>query len=511
VSNFHTTLSRRDFMKGVGLIGAGLGAAAATVPVFHDMDELVANSSDVQQHPWFVKTREFKNPTTEINWSNLKRQEGFHKFPMFPNMPVATHEEYVAAGLGNQHNFILTWGGSLKHSPEKMKILLDKAKSEFPDWDPGYLGMGSLRTTALTNASRYSAFTLSSRLRSGGSTISPIMGALQQGGSAFPNSFEGWHLFPEILPQNCGIPKWEASSEENNKMVRTAARFFGAYNIGIGELDEDTKKFIHLTDSGQKTINFRDVDAVTETATEQIIPNKCKYLITVSIRQCFEGTRRQAGIQENYAVWNSYSTHPVIMGKIQEFIINLGYECCMPNLMTYLSVPYGILHGLGEMSRAGSPVITPFSGLCDRGMWTLITDLPLDPTPPIDFGAFKFCETCGICADACPFSLIQTRDMPPAWERAGLKSGVLQGTFKGYRTEMSECVHCPQCQSVCPFNSDDLSFVHQMVKACTSTLHSSPLNGFFANMEHFMGYGRKDPEGFWEIDNLPVHGFNSLR
>ncbi len=38
MSKFHHTVTRRDFMKGLGLAGAGLGAAAATAPVFHDLD-----------------------------------------------------------------------------------------------------------------------------------------------------------------------------------------------------------------------------------------------------------------------------------------------------------------------------------------------------------------------------------------------------------------------------------------------------------------------------------------
>ncbi|RAL69038.1 Tetrachloroethene reductive dehalogenase TceA [Dehalococcoides mccartyi] len=51
------------------------------------------------------------------------------------------------------------------------------------------------------------------------------------------------------------------------------------------------------------------------------------------------------------------------------------------------------------------------------------------PTPPIDFGAYKFCKTCGICADACPFGLIQKGD--PTWENpASAKSGIQQGTFE---------------------------------------------------------------------------------
>jgi hypothetical protein len=37
MSKFHSIVSRRDFMKVLGIAGAGLGATAATAPVFHDV------------------------------------------------------------------------------------------------------------------------------------------------------------------------------------------------------------------------------------------------------------------------------------------------------------------------------------------------------------------------------------------------------------------------------------------------------------------------------------------
>ena len=49
-------MSRRDFMKALGLAGAGVGAAAAAAPVFHDLDEVMSSAS-MQKHPWYVKER----------------------------------------------------------------------------------------------------------------------------------------------------------------------------------------------------------------------------------------------------------------------------------------------------------------------------------------------------------------------------------------------------------------------------------------------------------------------
>jgi len=75
---FHSTVSRRDFMKGLGLIGSGLGATAVIAPVFHDIDELVSAAPMVHKWPWWVKENEINNPTVEIDWGKASRFDSRH-------------------------------------------------------------------------------------------------------------------------------------------------------------------------------------------------------------------------------------------------------------------------------------------------------------------------------------------------------------------------------------------------------------------------------------------------
>ena len=72
MKGFHSTVSRRGFMKALGLGAAGLGAAAAAAPVFHDLDELTASVYENQERAWYVKDRDFLTSTTEIDWSIMK-------------------------------------------------------------------------------------------------------------------------------------------------------------------------------------------------------------------------------------------------------------------------------------------------------------------------------------------------------------------------------------------------------------------------------------------------------
>jgi hypothetical protein len=61
-------------MKGIGLAGAGLGAAAAASPIFHDLDDMVSAAPAYSKiHPWWVKERELKDVTFEIDWNVKKR------------------------------------------------------------------------------------------------------------------------------------------------------------------------------------------------------------------------------------------------------------------------------------------------------------------------------------------------------------------------------------------------------------------------------------------------------
>ncbi|AMU87274.1 reductive dehalogenase [Dehalococcoides mccartyi] len=501
----HSTLSRRDFMKGLGLAGAGLGAVAASAPVFHDVDELTSFGSNVNKYPWYVKERDFKNPTVEIDWDTLERPNANN----FKSHPRPSAADFTAAGVvgGNMTDL---------ETPAEALALYDYCEKEFPGWDKGYAGAGDVRSTALDNACKFMMMgQWPAEIYQGGKRINVRNAILAAGGTATFSSFLGPQAATTIRPQDFGAAKWQGTPEENFKTLRNAFRFLGCQDVGCAEIDNDTVKFFHKIkgagsgfntgEAGGKQIAFKDIDEAYETADEYAIPNKCKYIITFTARQSFEGTRRQAGITESFSVWYCYARYVKMICHMQEFIRGLGYQCLNMSGL-YFSNPLSVITGLGEHGRMSSPAIHPKNGTTNRANgWALLTDLPVAPTNPIDFGAYKFCETCGICADACPFGLIQKGES--TWENpAAAKNGLAQGQFKGWRTNNTDCPHCPTCQGTCPFNSTSQSFIHDMVKATTTNLPM--FNGFFANMERFMEYGRKPQWEFWDIEQ-PTYGFDT--
>lgn len=78
----------------------------------------------------------------------------------------------------------------------------------------------------------------------------------------------------------------------------------------------------------------------------------------------------------------------------------------------------------------------------------VLTDLPLVPDGPIDFGLQNYCSVCKICAEQCPMHAISTGE---------------QEEYRGYmlwRTDERRCVAhgaanphgctCGRCAKVCP-------------------------------------------------------------
>lgn len=490
---YHSTLSRRSFMKALGLTAAGVTAAGVAAPAFQDIDELTASSKSIQKLPWYVKERDYKKPTVPIDWDVLPRLTG--SFPYQSRPTLNAFDRYEMGIPGGTSG---TWA-----SPEQATVLFDYCKKEFPGWEPGYIGIGDQRTSALFMATKFMRMAnWPGEIQQGVERVDIAKAVSQAGGGGSFQSWIGMRSYETLRPQDFGYPRWEGTPEQNLRTMRSVVRFLGGSDVGVTELDSQTLKFMHEK-RGAKDIVIEDVDDGYETATKVVIPRRCKYVLQWNARQPFESTRRQAGEYEDGAVYSCYQRHPFAMALIHEFIYALGYTCVSPYMSGYHTVPFAMMTGLGEHCRMSQPVLTPKYGTACRAMWIFFTDLPLALTKPIDFGGYKFCKNCGICSESCPFGLMQKGD--PSWEALPGTNG--RSGFEGYRTDTRTCPHCPVCHGTCPFNSNgDGSFVHDLVRNTVSNI--SLFNGFFANMEEFMGYGRKDPRDWWDLDDY-TYGINT--
>ncbi len=493
MSKFHSTVTRRDFMKGLGLAGAGLGAAAAATPVFHDLDELASFSASPWanfKRPRYITEREFGNPTTEIDWSIMQPWDWGYE-------PCNTH----IANPG--HGFIQPYGDTETQAKVKewLSIIGNVRKQQYSQilsgiksGTPGY----ALRDVALGVGATYLTF---------GRGPMPIpWGGPEMITPDDPDADRG--VIPEMItPEGRGVPKWTGTPEEATNLLRAAAHFFGAANLGVVEFDANNKKFFY-----PKKTRFEDVDEPYQDGRVGVIPNKCRWGVYVVVRMPAEMTKRHLA-RQNVGPWYGYMYGPIILNRMQRFIKCLGYQA--PGGSSYtaggMNVPMGVMCGLSELGRTNHH-ITPEWGSMVRYTPGMPTDLPLAPTKPIDAGIWKFCATCKLCSDYCNEygGGAQSMDDEPTyevtgpWNRAGVKK---------YHLNWARCCFpgCDlNCGTVCVFNHHDSASIHEVIMGVVST--TPVLNSFFRSMEglFYKAYRDEDDCAIWWDRDLRTWPYDNV-
>jgi len=125
-----------------------------------------------------------------------------------------------------------------------------------------------------------------------------------------------------------------------------------------------------------------------------------------------------------------------------------------------LMPPLLLLAGVGEVSRAGI-VLNPYLGLGYKAA-AVLTDMPLVPDQPVDFGLQRFCQDCGICAENCPSQAISAGDK------------VMYNGYETWKLDTRRCASfnftnkkgtmCNRCVKSCPW-SQPRTAPHNLVRA----------------------------------------------
>ncbi len=217
MSKHHSTVSRRDFMKGLGLAGAGLGAAAAAAPVFHDLDEAIGSSKATHRYPWYVNELEHDKPAVEIDWSKITRYDW--------TVPYLEPESTSTPGKWDDK------GGPLGPLPYQNQgcyrlkgfyrpQLEDWIREQLPDWKGD-----TIRDSAIYEACQTLAF-------------------YNYPAKAGKSKFLGIQL--ARTPDYIGVPRWQGTPEENMRMVRCAAKLFGGFHVGCVEVNNNMTSMWYL-------------------------------------------------------------------------------------------------------------------------------------------------------------------------------------------------------------------------------------------------------------------------
>ena len=462
-------VSRRDFFR---VTGATAGVAATTAVISKGsrskafaagMDEAAVGAdggNSIHKRPWWVRTVD--EPTTEIRWGDKSRISERTRTVRGPGLAGYVGEERVEQM------------GAISAENKLERILAN---------EPGY----QLRDWALNAAN-------------GGTARTPM---------SFLPPREGIDT-----PETLGVDRWEGTPTENANMIRAALRHMGAATVGFVELDENTEKLIYSEDPDGKQVVFDDVELATEDDDTRVIPERARWVIVYTVQMSEETMRLSPAPIGGQTTGIAYARFTQIQAMLQRFLVGIGYEALGEASINALGISpaFGVLAGLGEMGRFNR-MITPEFGPMVR-VFKLITDLPLEPTKPIDAGIQEFCKSCKICAEQCPPEALSFED-EPYWETRGDWN---EPGHKAWFEDAPACMeywrtgpgtNCGICFSVCPYTKKDETMVHTLVKATASM--TGLFNGFFRSMDEAFGYGEgRDPNEWWSLD-LPEYGIDTQR
>jgi epoxyqueuosine reductase len=220
------------------------------------------------------------------------------------------------------------------------------------------------------------------------------------------------------------------SPAEMSRIVKRAARLFGASLVGVCKLD---RRWLYA---------------------EADLPEMLENAIVMGIEMDSEAIDASPAPAAAAGTGVGYSKMAFILALMGEFIRNLGYTAWQCGNDTALSIPLAIDAGLGELGRNGL-LITPQYGPRVR-ICKVFTDLPLATDKPIAFGVNEFCRRCKACARNCEAGAIFSGD-EPSFEVACKSNnpGALKWHVNVERCYEFWCqngIDCSTCIKVCPYN-----------------------------------------------------------
>lgn len=215
MSKFHSTVSRRDFMKGLGLTGVGLGSASLGAPVLHDLDEAMSKddskSAAQGNKPWWAEERPYMNITTELDWDVIQA----FRTDLYNNSDAHWSSETYAQILQTK-------------SEIDGRLYTDSVK---------YPGFGRRGAALLHSCLPDSVEAL--QKYPDGSTHNSFTGDCDLVNGVYKDVLSGF-----LAPLT---EEWNGTPEENARMIRTMCRYFGGYDVRFLAVDENLKKFSILT------------------------------------------------------------------------------------------------------------------------------------------------------------------------------------------------------------------------------------------------------------------------
>jgi len=197
--------------------------------------------------------------------------------------------------------------------------------------------------------------------------------------------------------------------------------------------------------------------------------------------------------------FQAYQHLGMVTETIANYIRRLGWDASAqygPSFVNRYSVllpPLLLASGIGEVSRAGI-ILNPFLGLGYKAA-AVLTDMPIIPDKPIDFGLQNFCQNCKICAENCPSRAISTGDK------------VMYNGYETWKLNVKRCASfnftnkngtmCNRCVKSCPWTNPP-TWPHNLVRRMV--MHSRLAQRIAIPAAYLLYIGKGHPEQKWWFD-----------
>ena len=279
------------------------------------------------------------------------------------------------------------------------------------------------------------------------------------------------------------------------QMIKKAAIWFGADLVGVCKLD---RRWLY-SHTVERPEMMGAIDGVVDMKSiPQKVPEDFQYALVMAFEMDYELMKYVPSYLGNTATRMGYSRMAITNNYLTSFIKNLGFDAidCSINDVG-LSIPMAMQAGIGDLARNGLMVTRKY-GVRVR-LNNVLTNMPLVPDGPIDFGVTEFCRSCEICAEKCPSQSILYGERTTKPHNTSNVGGVLKWPVNGETCRMywgRRHSPCAICITVCPYNKPDTAF-HRFVRWCTDHIRwADPL---YVKADRWAGYGKlKKADHFWE-------------
>ncbi|MBI2855008.1 MAG: reductive dehalogenase, partial [Chloroflexi bacterium] len=307
------------------------------------------------------------------------------------------------------------------------------------------------------------------------------------------------NLAPEELEGNLPMGRKVDTDDPGRvtQIIKKVARFFGAQLVGICRLDRRWV-YSHTYDSRSYPPHIQEESIVRHKPQE--LGEEFQYAIIMGFEMDYFVYRHYSSAISTAATGMGYAHMAFTNAGVAAYIRNLGFKAIDGTTNDVaLTIPMAMQAGLGDIGRNGM-LITPQFGPRLR-LSKVITDLPLLPDSPIDFGVTEFCTKCEKCADMCPSKSVMAGERTSQARNISNSSNeykwpVDAETCRIYWAKAKKGGGCTMCISVCPYNKPN-SLLHRTVFWMTD--HARWGDGLYKKMDDILGYARpRKPENFWE-------------